>query len=394
MNTVPLTYTPRQAAEAIVLAMLRTAGDYDESKHPRDEKGQWTDSGDSGGFKDTAQGVNTHTESATKALASKTGQPFEAKLYRGVDPAPSGRPSGAVFDRIPSQFAVGEYRTPFPETAATYGRKVLEAPTRLENPFVLTLGERAYYLELKKAFGTRDPGDITRQLVAKGHDGLIVKNVPANRGEISMRDSIEVIVFKGRAAGDYEGHPFHGNQYTDGVGGGDTKEVRSSKDLSADESRLIDNWAWPNAAPEGFGLDYEKLRDPKSEDGKRMTALLERLPVHEGVTYRGLALEDPKDIERLVSTKGYELKLHSSASLDKGTAITFADASSIGGKTKAFVLEFHGRGRSINSLLPEALQSTEEVVITAGTRYKFGGLYHETSSGLDYTRIKLIEVPR
>lgn len=143
----------------------------------------------SGGFKSTAQGVNTKTESASAALRAKTGQPFEAMLYRGTE-------TDNPYNRIPSQFAVGEYRTPFPEIAATYGRVVKESPTRLENPYVLTLGERAYFDELRREFGTNDPDRITQQLLEKGHDGLIVKNVPANRGEVAMRDSIEVIVFK------------------------------------------------------------------------------------------------------------------------------------------------------------------------------------------------------
>lgn len=161
---------------------LRALGD--RPGHPF-HGNQWTD------FQGTAEGVDTHTVSAKIAAGAKTGQPFEATLYRGVDPEESDK-----VNRIPSQFAVGEYRTPFPEVAATYGTEVKSLPTKLRNPYVFTLGERAYFKELKDEFGTHRPEDITRKLQSEGYDGLIVKNVPMNRGEISMRDSIEVIVFK------------------------------------------------------------------------------------------------------------------------------------------------------------------------------------------------------
>lgn len=158
---------------------MRAAYDPDQ---PRDETGKWT-------YKGTAEGVDVTTPVAQAVAAARTGRPLNVTLYRGVDPTDPG-------NRIPSQFAVGEYRSPFPEIAATYGEKVLEVETTLENPYVMDLGEKAYFQELKREFGTRDPGEITRKLLAKGHDALIVRNVPANRGDVSMRDSIEVVVFK------------------------------------------------------------------------------------------------------------------------------------------------------------------------------------------------------
>jgi hypothetical protein len=146
----------------------------------------------------------------------------------------------------------------------------------------------------------------------------------------------------------------------------------SGGEVSADDQKIIANdWAWPNSSP--TGMSYERLRNPQTEEGKRMTEVLNKLPVHEGVTYRGVALSDPKDVEKLVSAKGYTLNLHSSASKDLDVALTFADAQSAGGVSsyKPFILEMHGRGRDINSRLPEDLQGTNEVVMMAGTRYKF-----------------------
>jgi 2'-5' RNA ligase len=159
----------------------------------RDENGQWAAGGSS--YRDTAQGVNTKTAPAAAAASAQTGKPFDATLYRGT---------GASNARIPSQFAVGEYRTPFPEIAATYGPTVTAVPTHLENPYVMSLGERAYFQELVKEFGTKDVEAITAKLVAAGHDGMIIKNVPANRGEVSMRDSVEVVVFHKSAVRDLE----------------------------------------------------------------------------------------------------------------------------------------------------------------------------------------------
>jgi hypothetical protein len=192
--------------EKINQSELRVAGDVVGHEF---HGNQWTS-----GYGPGAQGVNTHTKPAAQVSAARTGKRFEATLYRGVNPRESEK-----INRIPSQFAVGEYRTPFPEVAATYGQEVREVPTVLKNPYVFTLGERAYFEELRSEFGTNRPEEITRKLVGAGHDGLIVKNVPMNRGELTMRDSAEVIVFKQfRQLGDLPGHEFHGNQYTDVAG--------------------------------------------------------------------------------------------------------------------------------------------------------------------------------
>lgn len=163
-------------------------------------------------------------------------------------------------------------------------------------------------------------------------------------------------------------------------------------DLTPEDHQLISNdWAWPDSSPNG--MSYTRMRNPKTEEGKRTTAMLKKLPIHDGVTYRGVGLSDPKDIEKLVSAKGYELNLHSSTSTDLNTAITFADAQSVGGISgiKPIIMEMHGRGRMINHLLPDELQNTEEVVAMAGTRYKFESLSREVHYGVEFLRIRLRE---
>jgi 8-oxo-dGTP diphosphatase len=139
--------------------------------------------------------------SASRRESAETGQSFSGKLYRGVEPDPAK----ARRDRIPSQFAVGEHWTDNPEIAETYGSEVISRHITLNNPYVITLGEKAYFMELRKEFGTNRPDEITKKLLSEGHDGLIVKNVPIQRmkpdGEyVVMRDSTEYILFKRRTS--------------------------------------------------------------------------------------------------------------------------------------------------------------------------------------------------
>ena len=139
---------------------------------------------------------------ALRREAAETGKPFSRMLYRGIEPDPAK----ARRDRIPSQFAVGVYWTDNPEIAETYGSEVISRNVTINNPYVLTLGEKAYFTELRKEFGTHRPEDITKKLLREGYDGLIVKNVPMQRrkpdGEyIVMRDSTEYILFNRSASG-------------------------------------------------------------------------------------------------------------------------------------------------------------------------------------------------
>lgn len=131
--------------------------------------------------------------------SAETGQSFSGKLYRGVETDPVK----ARKDRTPSQFAVGEHWTDNPEIAETYGSEVIGRDITLNNPYVLTLGEKEYFTELKQEFGTLRPEEITKKLKREGYDSLIVKNVPVHRrkpnGEyVVMRNSTEYILFNKR----------------------------------------------------------------------------------------------------------------------------------------------------------------------------------------------------
>jgi 8-oxo-dGTP diphosphatase len=133
---------------------------------------------------------------SSKREAVETGQSFNGTLYRGIEIDPVK----ARKNRIPSQFAVGQHWTDNPEIAETYGSEVISGNIAMSNPYVLTLGEKAYFTELKQEFGTHRPDEITKKLLHEGYDGLIVKNVPIQRmkpdGEyVVMRDSTEYILF-------------------------------------------------------------------------------------------------------------------------------------------------------------------------------------------------------
>jgi hypothetical protein len=175
-----------------------------------------------------------------------------------------------------------------------------------------------------------------------------------------------------------------------GVGSG----VRGHTTEKFSDERLFDNWAWPNASPIGSGgLSYEALRNPKTDEGRQMTAALNKLPLYQGIAYRGMDLA-PKDLEKFVAAKGYVLDLHSSASTDENIAAEFASqAHEIGLGRQMVVLETHGSARNILAKLPVDLQETKEVVLMAGTRYKFQSLSHAVSDkNYHYTKIVLQEV--
>jgi len=158
--------------------------------------GQWTS--DSSSVLDGVVDVERGGPAERAVAGARTGEPLETDLFRGTGTAPAE----ARRNRTPSQYAVGEYWSPFPEVASTYGPDVRKEKVRLENPYVFDLpGKRAYFQELVAEFGTRKPEEITAKLRSAGHDGLIVRNVPVNRrtpdGDVvAMGDSMEVILFR------------------------------------------------------------------------------------------------------------------------------------------------------------------------------------------------------
>lgn len=145
------------------------------------------------GMSDVDQDYKDTGPSVVDALNAKTGREFSGTLFRGIEPNIQDR-----INRTPSQYAVGEYWTPSRTVAETYGTQIIEQYTTIKNPYVFQLsGKDAYYNELIKEFGTRNPQEITNALLRKGYDGLIVKGVPFNRGEIGFDNTVEIILFKG-----------------------------------------------------------------------------------------------------------------------------------------------------------------------------------------------------
>ena len=86
-----------------------------------------------------------------------------------------------VADRIPSQFAEGEYFTNEPAYAKTYWDKIVVASPP-SNPYIYRLDKSVPYRDaMKKEFGTSDPKAVTEKLISEWYDGLIVKDVFAMR---------------------------------------------------------------------------------------------------------------------------------------------------------------------------------------------------------------------
>lgn len=164
----------------------------------------------------------------------------------------------------------------------------------------------------------------------------------------------------------------HGRWTSDGGG------TSQSAPLSHQQHELLADWV------SGDATVYHDLRKPRSE----MTALLAAVPEFDGVSYRGVTLND-KDLVKLVNAKGVKIDLHSSASVDERIAQNFmsiADESHLG-HDKAVLIEFHGRAADLRPYEQQHETRTEEVVVRAGTVYRFERLTHER----DYTRITLRE---
>jgi hypothetical protein len=161
-----------------------------------------------------------------------------------------------------------------------------------------------------------------------------------------------------RSAGDHPGHEFHGNQY-DGQ-------------LSSTNRLTLEKW------DSGDATVYHDLRDPKTKLGQEATALFNHVPVFDGVSYRGLTLND-KDLAKLLNAKGVKIDLHSSASTDERVGQNFmsiADESHLG-HDHAVLIEFHGRAADLRGSNVGSVADTAEVVVKAGTVYRFERLTHE-----------------
>ena len=156
--------------------------------------------------------------------------------------------------------------------------------------------------------------------------------------------------------------------------------------LGEEGSNNVNYWQFADSSPRG--PSYIDMRNPATAAGKSFTRTLSKMPDFQGTTYRGVVLDDA-EIQRLVSAKGYKMRLHSSASTDIDVAKQFMSAEGVADPSKKSVLlELKGKGKNINSFLSEELQGTKEIVMEAGTNYKFSGISQEGA----FIRIILEEV--
>jgi hypothetical protein len=117
---------------------------------------------------------------------------------------------------------------------------VVAAYVSMQNPLVIS-GREAQDVVEDTPLQTR----TIARAKASGHDGIILRGVMEGIGEryrsdnfivfdpaqVKAKENTRPTKHPDLAKGDFEGHPFRGNQYTDGVGGGDGEEPwRSSKE--------------------------------------------------------------------------------------------------------------------------------------------------------------------
>ena len=146
----------------------------------------------------------------------------------------------------------------------------------------------------------------------------------------------------------------------------------------------LQDWFFPNSNP-GLGDDYEQLRNPTTPAGRRFTKYLRTLPLHQGTTYRGLVVP-PADAGSF-TTNTYVERLHSSSSSDEVVARDFlAQEATAQPGGQPILLQLEGPTRDLQAALPTELATTRELVVEAGTRYAFAGLFREPH---DVLRIKL-----
>jgi hypothetical protein len=349
---------------------------------PRNEHGEWSDTGASYENKNTKTAADISGRTPTdaplktfKAYHVTRRENVEGILKAGFDPRkfkPQWQNDNAVSLSKGAGPAAAYFSKPGqPFDTSKYALLEVTVRGRLQPQ---GSGDKVGY--------TSSPQAFTKAIIAAGYDGqdldrtIYVHNVGAITRVREVNPS--------PGPNKVRGAEFNPDQPRDEHG-------QWANTLTAEDSAIIaGDWSWPDSNP--GGRSYDHLRDPKTADGKRMTEILSKLPVHEGVTYRGIALSNPKDIEKLTSAKGYEFKLHSSSSQDFEVSRDFAASQSMGGRdSQAVILEMHGRGRDINDHLSEDLVGTKEVVIMAGTRYKFASISHEESDGLKFMRIVLKE---
>lgn len=167
--------------------------------------------------------------------------------------------------------------------------------------------------EKEAAIGIKENG---RVLLVDGNHRVAALKM---RGEKTA--NIRIINAKLRGAGDVEGHPFHGNQWTD--------ELSSTAELSSSEKRLVERWSDRGRLTSTETLRLQKIID-KQEPLKA--------PM---IVYRGVSDEDIRVPGEKWRSEGF-----TSTSRDRSVAARYGDGRVIAIKipkgTRVLDTEKHG----------------------------------------------------
>lgn len=113
---------------------------------------------------------------------------------------------------------------------------------------------------------------------------------------------------------------------------------------------------------------FNQMRKPTTKLGKELAAALDKLPVYDGVSYRGVSISDDA-LQSVLEWQYTTIKLQSSASTSRAVAVDFMDYNSTAA-SKDVIFEFHGRAADLRSKLGEDYKETEEVIIRAGSVWR------------------------
>lgn len=289
-----LDLTTHQSALLILLARtnvdLRYA-EYDESQHPRDEKGQWTSGGGSNYVYHgtTSENLSSiikngltpneygnplnfhHIEDSSRYYAGKTGVMLRVRK--------SDLPKSTTHDSMTARSWTSDHVPPSDIEIEHKGKWVpllsIRTGSAANNNHLhavaddhvpsLTVAVMYALLKGKKTFkASRDPAAV-RQAV---HDALLqslpkvlLKTMVAG-GEAGVKKLGKI-----RTAGDVEGHPFHGNQWTPGRFAQKLKKLDLSRlptasyDPTDERSFSEEVSSYPKKGPAGVNVTKDSKRN-------------------------------------------------------------------------------------------------------------------------------------
>ena len=186
-----------------------------------------------------------------------------------------------------------------------------------------------------------------------------------------------------------------GGEFTSGEGGRDISEggdAPGGGDIDVGVARgmgLRDAEISQLAEWVAQGGRYEAMRSPSTPEGKQFVAILDKLPLHDGVVYRGLVLTQA-NVDRLQATKELRLTKVSSSSKNPDVAhdfMTNEHDQRIEDNRKGGVMvlmELHTTtGRDIEHVLMPGGPYTEEreVALLPKSRFAITEITHDPSGG-------------